>query len=238
MRSLKCATARIKYSVNTKVMKGRHYGTLTDRGANGCIIGRDMLVYERTEKFIDLTGIEDHTVQALNIIHAVGVMESHLGPVIAHVHQGAYMPDGKTILSPIQMEAYGCTVVDKAKGVNDGVQPTITSREGYHFPLAMRHGLMYVDVRPPLKEEWDRLPHVYLTKDQEWDPRIYDHEVDPDWKSHVEDKVEEIHQDLPYNERGTMDLEEDDEGFTRQDMMDNVAASIEDELLGSVSSMR
>ena len=31
-----------------------------------------------------------------------------------------------------------------------------------------------------------------------------------------------------------MDLEADDEGFTRQDMMDSVTASVEDELLGSV----
>ena len=70
VQSLGCLTARVRYSVNTKVMKGRHFGTLTDRGANGCIIGRDMRVCERSEKFIDLTGIEDHTVRELNIIHA------------------------------------------------------------------------------------------------------------------------------------------------------------------------
>ena len=106
-------------------------GSLADRGANGCIIGRDMSIISRTEKYIDLTGIQEHTVNELNLVHAAGVVETQLGPVIAHVCQGAHMPDGKTILAPIQMEAHGCTVVDKAKGLNNGIQPYIQSREGY-----------------------------------------------------------------------------------------------------------
>ena len=105
-------------------------GSLADRGANGCIIGRDMSIISRTEKYIDLTGIQEHTVNELNIVHAAGVVETQLGPVIAHVRQGTHVPDGKTILAPIQMEAYGCIVVDKAKGLNDGIQPYIQSREG------------------------------------------------------------------------------------------------------------
>ena len=43
---------------------------LVDRGANGCIIGSDMTIVSGTNKYIDLTGIEDHTVRELNIAHA------------------------------------------------------------------------------------------------------------------------------------------------------------------------
>ena len=135
----KCFAARIQYSINQKILNGRFLGSLADRGANGCIIGRDMSIISRTEKYIDLTGIQEHTVNELNLVHAAGVVETQLGPVIAHVCQGAHMPDGKTILAPIQMEAHGCTVVDKARGLNAGIQPYIQTHEGYRFPLALRH---------------------------------------------------------------------------------------------------
>ena len=118
------------------------------------------------------------------------------------------MPDGKTILSPIQMEANGCTVVDKARGLNGGIQPYVQSREGYRFPLALRQGLMYADVRPVLKQEWDALPHVHLTSDNEWDPRIFDHEVDPTWKKQATNEVEKFYEDLPYDRFGNVKLDE------------------------------
>ena len=81
-------------------MKGRKHGCLVDRGANGCIIGSDMTVLDRTDDFIDLTGIEDHTARELNLVHAAFVAKTHLREVIVHVYQGAYMPDGKSMLAP------------------------------------------------------------------------------------------------------------------------------------------
>ena len=164
---------------------------LVDRGANGCIIGFDMTIVSRTNKCIDLTGIEDHTVRELNIVHAACVVKTHLGYVILHIYQGAYMPDGKSILAPLQLEANGCTVVDKARGLNGGEQPYVQSPDGYRFPLSMIHGLMYANVRPVLDSEWDTLPHVHLTSDSEWDPSIYDHDIDKDWHNDLEDPVEE-----------------------------------------------
>ena len=95
---------------------------LVDRGANRCIIGSDMSIVSRTNKYIDLTSIEDHTVRELNIVHAACVAKTHLGVAILHVCQGAHMPDGKSILSPLQLESNGCTVVDKARGLNGGEQ--------------------------------------------------------------------------------------------------------------------
>ena len=96
-------------------MKGQKHGCLVDRGANGCIVGSDVTVLDRTDDFIDLTGIEDHTVRKLNLVHAAFVAKTHLGEVIVHIYQGAYMPDGKSTLAPPQIEAHGGTVCDKAK---------------------------------------------------------------------------------------------------------------------------
>ena len=97
-----------------------------------------MTILNRTEPFIDLTGIEDHTVRELNVVEAAGVMRSHKGNVIVHVHQGAYMPDGKSILAPLQLESGGGVVMDRSRHANNGHQPYIQSRDGYRFPLAMR----------------------------------------------------------------------------------------------------
>ena len=86
-------------------MKGRKCGCLVDRGANGPIIGSDVTGLDRTDQFIDLTGIEEHTVRELNLAHAACVARYHLGDVILHVYQGACMPDGKSIFAPLPIEA-------------------------------------------------------------------------------------------------------------------------------------
>lgn len=43
---------------------------------------------------------------------------------------------------------------------------------------APRTVLLYADIRPVQDSERDTLPHVHLTDDTEWDPRVPDHEVD------------------------------------------------------------
>ena len=225
---------KVAYSVNKKAWKGRKRGCLVDRGANGCIIGSDMTVVERTDKYIDLTGIEDHTVRELNIVQATCVVNTHLGEVILHIYQGAYMPDGKSIIAPLQVEAYGGTVSDKARAVNGGEQPYVQARDGHRFPLSMRQGLMYTDVWPVLNEEWGKLPHIHLTSDNEWDPHIFDHEVDPDWASTVTDPVEEYYQDLPYDRFGNLKLEGNAEATTRAEIEAHLTDIVKDDLVGSV----
>ena len=133
-----------------------------------------------TNKFIDLTGIEDHTVRELNIVLAAFVVKTHLGNVTVHVYQGACVPDGKSILTPLQLEANGCTVVDEACGLNGGEQPCAQSPDGFRFPLSVAHKLMCANMRPAPDSEWNTLPHTHLTSDNEWDPRIFDHDVDKD----------------------------------------------------------
>ena len=107
-----------------------------------------MSIVDCMNKYIDLTGIEDHTVRELNIVNAACVAVSHLGPIILEIGQGAHMPDVKSIVSPLQLEAYGCIIVDKARALNGGEQPYIQTPDGYRIPLTMYQGLMYIDVRP------------------------------------------------------------------------------------------
>ena len=121
------------------------------------------------------------------------------------------MPDGKSILSPLQLEANGCIVNDRAKELNDGIQPFIQTPDRHKFPLTMYHGLMHADVQPVQDDEWDQLPHVHLTADMEWDPSTYDHGVDKGWDTEVEeDPVEEHYRDLPHNQLGDLKAELED----------------------------
>ena len=77
---------------------------LINRGANGNIAGRDTRVIERTSKTIDLSGIDDHTVQNLTIIAAGGVVHTSLGKIIQVVHQVPDMTkESETILSAGQL---------------------------------------------------------------------------------------------------------------------------------------
>ena len=216
-------------------MQGRKRGCLVDRGANGPIIGSDMTVLDRTDQFIDLTGIQEHTVRELNLVHAACVARCHLGDVILHVYQGAYMPDGKSIFAPLPIEAYGGNVNDKAKSTNNGEQPYVQSYDGHRFPLSMRHGLMYMDIRPVRDSEWGVLPHVHLNEDSPWDPSVFDHEVDPDWATSFEDPVAQFYHELPYDRYGNMVNHHSDEiPITRAEIEVNVTESIADELVGSV----
>ena len=225
-----------EYSVNQRIamnLSRKKRGCLVDRGANGSIAGRDMSIIDRTDKFIDLTGIEDHTVRKLNIVHTAAVVDTHLGKAIAHLYQAASMTDGQSILSPVQMEAHGCTVMDSN---TNGKQPFIQSPDGYRIPICMRQGLLYVDMRPVLDSEWESLPHIHLTSDTPWEPNRFDHEVDPEWMTDEADPVEEHYRDQPFDRSGNLveDEHEDEEPTTRAEVEANFTAAIEDELVGSV----
>ena len=89
--------------------EARH-SSLVDRGANGSIIGANMRKVHDHYTFTHLNGIDDHTVRDLPLICAGGVAQTQQGSVILIVNQGAHMPDGKTILSPGQMEHFKWTV--------------------------------------------------------------------------------------------------------------------------------
>ena len=63
---------------------------LIDRGANGCMIGNDMVVLEESLHHVDLTGIVDHSVPNLSICTAAGLALSQHGLVNIIVFQAAH----------------------------------------------------------------------------------------------------------------------------------------------------
>ena len=83
-------------------------------------------------------------------------------------------------LSP-EMEWYNITVDDKS--IKVGGTQDLTTLDGIVIPLNMQDGLPYLDVHPYTDHEWEDLPHVHLTYEDDWDPSMLDHDQsdDQDW---------------------------------------------------------
>ena len=57
---------------------------------------------------------------------------------------------------------------------------TISTPEGFTFPLDVINGLHYLPLRLFLDQEWKTLPHVVLTSDSDWDPSTLDKSLSED----------------------------------------------------------
>ena len=148
-----------------------------DRGANGGIAGSDVRVIWPCEgQHVDVSGIGSHKVTNLAIVTAGGVLNSQYGPVIAILHQYAYMGIGESIHSSGQLEWYKNDVNDRSMKVRGGLQ-RIKTVDGYVHPLCIQNGLPFIPMRPYTDDEWETLPRVVWTSDAEWDPSVLDHEV-------------------------------------------------------------
>ena len=156
------------------------FTSLIDRGANGSIAGGNMRVITWLDASVDLSGIDNHTLRNLRMVVAAGVARSNKGNVLLVAHHMAYMPDGRTILSPGQLEHRGCKIEDRSKKVT-GKHPYLETPTGFIVPIAIRKGLPYIQLRFPSDKEIDELPRVEITSPQQWDPRILDNDVDETW---------------------------------------------------------
>ena len=179
---------RIHYHVSQH--NAKKTGSLVDRGANGGLAGSDVRIVHKPvhPKYVDVSGIDSHQVNNLPLLTVGGVVHSQRGPVIAIMHQYAYLGTGKTIHSSGQLEWYKNDVNDRSLRVPGGLQ-RITTNDGYVHPLNLKNGLPYISIRPYTDEEWDTLPHVIWTSDQEWDPKVLDCDVDHDdtWYDAISD---------------------------------------------------
>ena len=176
-------------------MKASQRGSLVDRGANGGLAGADVRIIHRAShpRMVDVSGIDHHELTNLPICTVGGVIASQRGPVIVILHQYAYVGRGSTIHSSGQLEMYKNTVNDKSLKVPGG-QQCITTCDGYVHPLDIKNGLPYVSIRPYTDLEWDTLPHVIWTSDEEWDPTVLDHTLtdDEQWYDAISDLQEGI----------------------------------------------
>ena len=113
------------------------------------------------------------------------------------MHQYAHVPqNGKTIHSAIQLESFGTNVDDQSLKLKQGTQ-MITMPDSYKIPLNFVNGLAYMPIRPFTDTEWEKLPHIVLTTDNDWDPSMAD--CDFSDSEHWYDALE-THEGLTYNE--------------------------------------
>ena len=173
----------VSYRVSNEHSHHRLWRTLVDRGANGCILGRDTRVVHFTDQYIDLNGIDDHTVRNLRIGTGAGLVMSNQGPLIFLFHQGAIMYDGKTIISPGQMEYFGCQVFDRPKFTMKEHPFMVTPSGDFKVPMAIQAGLPYIKMRPPTDDELNDpdIPHIDVTSPMVWDPTCLDSVPPDDW---------------------------------------------------------
>ena len=140
-------------------------------------------------RYIDLSGVDEHTVRQLRVGCFGGVVKTQRGQAIMLCPQMAHMPDAKTILSSPQIEHFKNVVNEKSPHVT-GKIPSITTLDGYVIPMEIRNGLPCVRVRPYTDSEWHKLPKFYMNADKEWDPRILNATVPDRWYEEFPNKGE------------------------------------------------
>jgi hypothetical protein len=176
--------------------KSTSHQSLVDRGANGGVAGADVRVIFRTQRTVDIRGIDNHQVTNIDIGTVGGVITTQKGSVIAIFQQYALLGKGHSIHSPCQLEWYKNDVNDKSILVG-GLQ-RIKTLDGYVIPLAIKDGLPRLDIRPYTDKEWDVLPHVFLTAENEWDPSVMDHDFqgDEQWYDAISELENDPHTNL------------------------------------------
>ena len=123
-----------------------------------------------------ITGIDDHQLDNIPVGTCGAVVPTNKGEVIVILHEYALFGKGQSIHSSGQIKHFKNFVHDKSMKVG-GLQCIITNDE-YVMPLNFINGLPFLPMRPYTDEEWTKLPHVLLTADRKWDPRVLDGNID------------------------------------------------------------
>ena len=151
---------------------------LVDRGANGGLAGSDMCVIYKTHRNINISGIDNHEVNGLDVVTAATLLNTFLGKVIGIFNEYAHLGKGSSIHSSGQLEWFK-THVDE-KSIKVGGTQLITTLEGYSVPLLIKDGLAYAtSLGRPTDQDMDTYPHVFFTSPDEWDPSVLDHDPPP-----------------------------------------------------------
>jgi hypothetical protein len=164
-------------------------GALMDRGANGNVGGDDVRIISLTGRNVNIQGVDFHQVQNIPIGTVGAKIWSQHGPFIGIFPQTAILGRGRTILSCAQLEYFGMSIDDKS--VKVGGKQCLRTIDGYMSPINFYSGLPYLRMVPYTDEEWETLPHVIMSIDQDWDPTILDHVMDEDeqWFDALEDPI-------------------------------------------------
>ena len=152
--------------------------TLIDRGANGCVAGSDCRWMGKRiiPRNVSITGIDNHQLTNIPVGTVGAYVISNRGPVICIFNEVAFMGRNRSILSSFQMEHHGNDVDEKHPAL--GGKGTISTPDGYIFPLSFAAGLAYINMRSFTDDEYQKLPHVIMTSDKDWDPTVFDKHYD------------------------------------------------------------
>ena len=151
---------------------------LVDCGANGGLAGLDMRVIYKTHRKINISGIDNHEVNGLDVVTAATLLNTSLGKVIGIFNEYAHLGKGSSIHSSGQLEWFK-THVDE-KSIKVGGTQLITTLDGYSVPLLIKDGLAYAtSLGRPTDHDMDTYPHVFFTSPDEWDPSVLDHDPPP-----------------------------------------------------------
>ena len=175
---------------------------LVDRGANGGIAGPNMRLLSWADGTVDIHGIDNHRVSATRLGSFAAVIKTHLGDRIGIWNQMASMPQGKTILSPVQMEAHRVSVNEKSPHIT-GRTPTLVTADGYITPMEIKEGLAYLHLRLPTDAEWESLPKITFTTDAPWRSKSLDAPIPPDWYDR-QDRFSVYLRDSQFTENGDL----------------------------------
>ena len=151
---------------------------LVDRGANGGLAGSDMRVIYKTHRKINISGIDNHEVNGLDVVTAATLLNTSLGKVIGIFNEYAHLGKGSSIHSSGQLEWFKTHVDDKS--IKVGGTQLITTLDGYSVALLIKDGLAYAtSLGRPTDHDMDSYPHVFFTSPDEWDPSVLDHDPPP-----------------------------------------------------------
>ena len=151
---------------------------LVDRGANGGLAGSDMRVIYKTHRKINISGIDNHEVNGLDVVTAATLLNTSLGKVIGIFNEYAHLGKGSSIHSSGQLEWFKTHVEEKS--IKVGGTQLITTLDGYSVPLLIKDGLAYAtSLGRPTDQDMDTYPHVFFTSPDEWDPSVLDHDPPP-----------------------------------------------------------
>jgi hypothetical protein len=155
---------------------------LIDRGANGGVAGSDTWLIDKSLRSVHIQGIDNHMIKDVPIGTVGAVVNTQRGEVIAIMHQYAYTGKGGTIHSSGQLKWCGNDINDRSIKI-DGGRQRLTTPDGYVIPIDVRRGLPYIMMRPFTDEEFEELPHVLWTSEDNWDPTSLDSVIsdDPNW---------------------------------------------------------
>jgi len=106
---------------------------LVDRGANGGVLGNDAKVIFKRNKKVDVTGIDNHELNALPMVDATAKTIADKGPLILVLRNYAYHGLNRTLHSAGQIEWHQSKVHDTSMKV--GGRQVIKTVDGYYIPI-------------------------------------------------------------------------------------------------------